>query len=289
MEKSASIQELLGLRNEYEQEKLKLSDKKEALKQKKQDLHNQIIENIKGETESLTNNARIQKYLETTKTQDINFLNRSLQFMAGNNQHGSLNIYELLLLDEEVKQIASEYNITSKSEIFKIFCDYNFYHRSHPFLENERVQEVMLKVPTLAYLDEIFKNIDNVLAYQGAYTVYQYVKRYLCEVLEEGNPQTDKELVYKNYGKKIEFVLYNLSEIAAYLLEVREQIPDSRLAICNHGLSRTAKKLKGTGISFEQKVFAQGIAFGTTLEKLQDGNYEDAESLIYIPHQKLLK
>lgn len=289
MEKSTNIQELLDLKNIYEQEKIKLSDTKEILLQKKKNLYNQVIENIKREIDSSTNNSRLQKYLEKTYIKEFDFLYRSLYFMAGNNQKGYLSFQELLLLDEEVRKIGLEYGITSKDKLCKILCDYNFYHIEHPFLENDKVREVIARVQTLAYLDEIFKNIDNVLAYQGSFTAYQYVKGYLKEVLKEEIPQTDNELVYRDYHQKLELALANLSNIASYLLNIRNQIPDSRLAICNQGLTRTSKKISGTSISFDQKVFARGIAFGTTLENLQDGNYEDSKSLIYIPHQKLLK
>lgn len=289
MEKNANIKELLELRSDYEQEKLKLFDKKEALIQKKKEIYKQVIENIKGEIDSSPNNERLQKYLEVTYIREFEFLDRSLFYMPGNNQKGRLDFQELLLLDEDVKSIGLEYNITSGSDLFKIFCDYDYYHISHPFLENNKVRETMEKARKLAYLDEIFKNIDNILNYQGTYTVYSYVKRYLKEVLKDEMPQTDKELIYKDYNQKLELVLANLSNIASYLLGIREQIPSSRLALCNQGLSRTARKISGTSISFDQNIFAKGIAFGTTLEKLKDGNYEDAKRLIFLPHQKILK
>lgn len=289
MEKNANIKELLELRNDYEQEKLKLFDKKEALIQKKKEIYMQVIENIKNEIDSVPNNERLQKYLEATYIKEFEFLFRSLIYMPGNNQKGSLDFQELLLLDDDVKSIGLEYKITSGRALFKIFCDYNYYHKSHPFLENDKVLETMEKATKLAYLDEIFKNIDNILNYQGAYVVYSYVKRYLKEVLKDEMPQTDKELIYKDYNQKLELVLANLSNIASYLLDLREQIPNSRLALCNQGLSRTAKKLDGTSISFKQNIFAEGVAFGTTFKKLKDENYEDAKRLIFLPHQKLLK
>jgi len=289
MGKNSNIQELLELVNDYAQEKLRLSNTKEALIQKKEEIYRQVIESIKGGIDSMPNNERLQRYLEVTDIRGFEFLFRSLNYMAGNNQKGSLSYEELLLLDDDVRSIGLEYDITSAKELWKIFVDYNYYHISHPFLENAMVREKMTQATKLAYLDDIFKNIDNILDYQGAYTVYQYVKRYLMEVLKDEMPQADHELVYKDYNQKLEFVLANLSNIASYLLHIREQIPDSRLAICNQSLSRTAKKLAGTNISYNQTVFAKGIAFGTTLEKLTDGNYEEAEQLIFLPHQKILK
>lgn len=285
MVNNSSIRELLDLRGEYEQAKIILANNKENLTQKKREIYGQVIESIKGKIDYSPNNDRLQKYLESTSITNFVFLFRSLNYMAGNNQLGSLSLHQLLLLDEEVKNIALKYNVTSENIFWKIF--YN--NRNHPFLENAKVKEAMTKVTRLAFLDEIFKNIDNILNYQGAYTVYQYVKRYLKESLKEGIPQSDQELVYKDYNEKLEIILANLSNVASYFLDIRNQIPNSRLALCNHSLFKMSRKLAGTNITFEQNVFASGIAFGTTLEKLKDGNYEDAEKLIFIPHQKVLK
>lgn len=117
--------------------------------------------------------------------------------------------------------------------------------------------------------------------YQSTYAVYQYVKGYLKEILKEELPQTDSELVYKDYNQKLEIVLANLSNIASYLLDVREQIPNSRSVLCNQVLSRTVRKKVGTSIFTNRSIFAKGITFGTTLDKLQAGNYENAKSLIF--------
>lgn len=288
METDNMTQELLELKREYEQERLRLSNKKEALIQRKKEIYNQAIEIIKSKMDTSTNNERLQKYLEATPITEFEFLFRSLRYMPGNNQNSGLYFQELLLLDDDVKRIALEYGVASSSKLFKILSDYNFYHRSHPFLENSKVMETVERASKLAYLDEIFKNIDNILNYQGAYTVYAYVKEVLRKVLINEFPQTDRELIYKDYNQKLAFVLDHLSDVASYLLKIREQISNSRSALCNMGLSKMARKEAGTCITYNQKVFASGIAFGTTLEKLETENYEDIKRLIFIPHQKLL-
>lgn len=282
MNESTDIKELFELKNVYEQDKYNL-----LLKKKK--VYKQIIEVLKSEIDYSPNSERLQNYLETAHIRDFNFLYRSLLYMPGNNMQGRLTFEELLLLDEYVKGRCLEYNIASRRALYEIFCDYNDYHRVHPLLEDGNVWQVMKRSTTLIYLDDIFKNIDNVLNYQGSYTVYRYVKRYLKAVLKEDFLQTDEELIYKDYDQKLELVFRHLADISSYLLEKREEIPAARLAICNSGLSRMARKSARTGITFNQNVFAKGIAFGTTLEKLKDENYEDAESLIFLPHQKILK
>lgn len=47
--------------------------------------------------------------------------------------------------------------------------------------------------------------------------------------------------------------------------------------------------MPGRQITFEQKIFIDAIAFGTTKEKLENKNYEDAKKLLYLPHQKITK
>ena len=286
--KENSINELLGLKQEYDQAKAHLTAKKEALVQKKEEIYNQIATTIASEINETSNNKRLQEYLASTKISQINFLDRSLNFMTGNNVAGYLTFGELLLLNDEVRNIGLECGVTSKN-FFKIICDYSFYKKEHPFLQNEKVKEMIAKVQTLAYLDEIFKDINNILNYQGSFVVYQYVKRYLSEVLKEDSILSDYDLIYKDYNEKVEFVKSNLIPISSYLLEIRNQIPNSRLALCNPSLTRMVRKKAGTAITFEQNVFANGIAFGTTFEKLQSNNFEDSKSLIYIPHQNILK
>ena len=280
-----SKEKLLQLMIQYEAEKSDLMYKRQELRHAKDLLYGQIVEALKKGIDLNPNNERLQQYLETAKIDNLNFLYRSLNYMAGNNQKGSLSYYALLLLDDNIKNICLNYNITTESELFKIFWN----QHSHPIFKNLEFNIAMLRAKKLAYLDEIFKNVNNILNYQGAYTAFCYVKDYLKQVLIDGNPQSDNELVFKDYDQKLEIVLANLPHIASYLLGVREQIPYSRIAICNQGLSRMARKLVVTNITYEQKVFANGIAFGTTLEKLKDENYEDAKKLIFIPHQKILK
>lgn len=289
MENDITTQDLLNLKSEYEQDRLRLFNEKETLIQRKKEIYRLVVDIIKRNMNISNNDARLQKYLEKTSIKEFGFLFRGLVNSSSSNQKGSLAFQELLLLDNDVRNIALEHNIVSGNKLFKILSDYNFYHISHPFLENDKVKEIMKRASKLAYLDELFKDINNVLNYQGSYTVYSYLKGVLKELLKDGNPHTDRELIYNDYNQKLDFVLGNLSCIASYLLDLREQIPESRLALCNAGLSKVARKEAGTSITFNQKIFASAIAFGTTLERLEERNYEDAKGLIFIPHQKLLK
>ena len=47
------------------------------------------------------------------------------------------------------------------------------------------------------------------------------------------------------------------------------------------------KKKKESTITFAQERLVEAIAFGTTLEKLTQKNYEDAKQLIYVPKNSI--
>lgn len=284
---SDSIKELLELREYYEQEKANFIEQKEDFYQKKENIYDQVIENIKREVDNSPNNERLQKYLESTYITDFEFLYKAINDKFGNNLCGSLTIPRLLSLDDEVYQLALKYDILFRGDVEDKFYYHYDSNLPGPFFEEELIKDKMEKVKTLAYLDQLFKNSDNAVWYQGAYVVYHYVKSYLKEVLKEELPQTDNELIYKDFNQKLEIVLANLPDIATYLLDVREQIPNSRSALCNQILLRTARKKNISKVSPNQNIFAKGIAFGTTLDKLQAGNYEDAKSLIFLPHQRI--
>lgn len=155
IETSTSIKEL---RDYYEQEKSKFSQQKEDFAQKREGIYNQIIEIIKEEIDSSPNSDRLHKYLETTCIDDLEFLFKGLNDKFGNNLFGSLTYHKLLSLDE-----AARIKYSFFCDLEDILRYHGEYHLSHPFFENDIIREKMIKVKTLAFLDEIFKDVDNIL------------------------------------------------------------------------------------------------------------------------------
>lgn len=277
---------LVSIMNDFQKNKI---ENYQELQKAKKEVHSSIVEILKSEIERENNNERLQKYLENTKISDLNFLYRSLVYMRGNNQNGSLTTEKLFFLNEEARNIAKSYNVNTESKLFNVLVEHQLHNKVHPLLTDKTFIDFWNNAHTLAYLDEFFKDINNCLAYQGAYTTYKYVKRYLKETLTIDNPEDDQKLVYKNLNSKLNIVTENLIPIANEMLSLRNNIPESRISVCNQGLKRTANKKENTPVSFEQQIFINAIAFGTTLEKLEAKNYEDAKQLLYLPHQKIIK
>ena len=161
--------------------------------------------------------------------------------------------------------------------------DYQCKKKDHPIMQDENFIIAWNKANTLGHLDKIFQNEQNRLDYQGTYAAFQYVKKHIWESLSINTEEKEEELVWKNFDQKKILVTENLAPIAAYVLIHRNQIPKARVFINNGGLSRTAQKKKGSPPTYVQERFIDAIAFGTTLEKLQQQNYEDSKQLIYLP------
>lgn len=116
--------------------------------------------------------------------------------------------------------------------------------------------------------------------YKRSFNIYNYIKSYIYQCLRSKS-SVDRETIFKDYGFKQLLVEKRLQEVASYLMEVRGT-GDLKCAIANAGLSRTAKKVSGE-VTFNQRRLVEAVAFGTTLEKLNAGNYEDSKKLIYLP------
>lgn len=122
------------------------------------------------------------------------------------------------------------------------------------------------------------ENLQN--RYKRSFNIYNYIKSYIYQCLRSES-SVDRETIFKDYGLKQLIVERKLQEIAAYLMEMRGN-GDLKCSVANAGLSRTAKKVSGK-VTFYQKRLIEAVAFGTTLEKLENGNYEDSKKLIYLP------
>lgn len=282
----SDINNLLLLMNEYKEN---IKNNHQELEDYKETINKAITKIIEREIDTSENNPRLQAFLEKTKISDLNFLYRSLHYMRGNNEKGFLTTEKLLLLNEETKQLAANYDITTERQLFFIFIDHFYHHKTHPLLNEKKIISFHNRFQTLAYLDEFFKDVSNCLAFQGSFTTYKYVKNYLKDILTEEKEEDDNALLNKDLKAKTTIVTENLVPIANELLTLRNSIPNSRISVCNQGLRKTAQKRPGSQITFEQQVFIDAIAFGTTLEKLENKNYEDAKKMLYLPHQRITK
>ena len=226
---------------------------------------------------------RVTKYLYSTDISDISFLDYNMRIEKSFNNKGCIHNTQLLFFDEEMKYLIQSYGINNERELFYTMIDYQFKKKGHPIMQDEKFIMAWNKANTLGHLDKIFQSEQNRLDYQGTYAAFQYVKKHIWERLSITTEEKEDELVWKNFDKKKILVTENLAPIADYVLIHRNQIPKARIFINNGGLSRMAQKKTGRPPTYVQERFIDAIAFGTTLEKLQQQNYEDSKQLIYLP------
>lgn len=123
--------------------------------------------------------------------------------------------------------------------------------------------------------------------YEGTYNTLNYVVNGVYKAVNSFNGEvSDKNELFKDFPIRALVVQEHFVDIVEYLWQVREVVPDAKLCICNHGLAKNRGKTSKT-ITPDQKMLIQAIAFGCTLEELEEKNYEGAKRLIYVPYQKL--
>lgn len=273
--------ELTELKREYSQYIEEINKK----------LANKNIHKLKGNIEPFEddvlgyNDSRLKHYLEITDIEDIFFLKKSFN-TPFDNRKKRLTSEKLILLNSKAKALANSYGFTRPNQLFGITYEYRYHKQSHPLLQNEFFLELSQRIKKLSYLNEIFQDKDNCINYQGVYTSFMYIKRYLKETLIIDSIEDDHQLVFKDYNNKVKIVTENIGSIANELLDLRESIPGSRLVVFNKILSATADKKPNTPITYWQRNLIDTIAYGTTLEKLESKDYSDAKQLIYLPYKK---
>ena len=138
----------------------------------------------------------------------------------------------------------------------------------------------------LKKVDDIFKNNPTLQGELiGPYNMLNYIKDYIYSLLKQ-NPNIDREDVFKDYSEKKELVNLRLRDISSYLLEIRNGT-NLKLCICNLSLIKNAEKVSKYNTA-DQDLFIDTLAFGTTLEKIKNRNYEDYQKLFYLPQGKKL-
>ncbi len=133
---------------------------------------------------------------------------------------------------------------------------------------------------SLSSFEKFFSEEYMVKNYNNTFNIYNYIKSYIYQCLSNDKESTSKD-IFKDYSLKQFVVERDLQRVANYLYQLRGN-GDLRCSVANAGLSRTAKKVSGE-VTFHQRRLIEAVAFGTTLEKLNNRNYEDSKKLIYLP------
>lgn len=138
-------------------------------------------------------------------------------------------------------------------------------------------------------LDNLFEEKSSLIYYyEGIHNTLNYMKTYMSTMLNSGQNIETKADLFLDFEEKKKLITTNFKSIAEYLLHVRNQVPNSRLSVNNHVLVKNANKRSGN-VTHRQSLFISAIAFGSTLEKLKEENYEEATRLLFVPQCKMLK
>ena len=138
----------------------------------------------------------------------------------------------------------------------------------------------------LLTLNEFFSEPYTVFCYEGVYNSLNYVKNQIYYYLLN-NSNVSKSELFDGMEYKMELTSKQLADIASYLYEIKKLSSQLKVSTGNAGISGTRKRSdKKDTLSSYQKRFVQAVAFGTTCEKLENGNYEDCKRLLFIPRSR---
>lgn len=158
-------------------------------------------------------------------------------------------------------------------------------NRMGPLL-NERISNNLSDNFNLLKLDEFFCESHNVYFYEGVYNTLNYVKNQIYYYLLNNSNVSKKELL-DGMDYKLELTKKQIADIASYLYEIKKVSSQIKISTGNAGISGTCKRTeKKETLSSYQRRFVQAVAFGTTCEKLENGNYEDCKRLLFIPRNR---
>lgn len=176
---------------------------------------------------------------------------------------------------DEILDKMSDYGIDKY--LFKRKVEFP-YHWAGPFNKYDASSITFDKIDNM-FKDDIFYE-----KYHGAYNMFNYIKNYIYSLLKE-NPNITREDLFLDTVEKKYLVHIQLSDISSYLLEIRN---DNGLKLCisNLALSRNAVK-KTFNISPQQETFIECLAFGTTLDKIKNRDYENYKKLLYLPKERV--
>lgn len=126
---------------------------------------------------------------------------------------------------------------------------------------------------TLDKLTEFYREPKHVYDYESTYNTLNYIRDRFFTVGQES--------LFKDYEEKKKICELKLGDISSYFLDIKRGTK-LKLSIGDTGLTRSAN---GTYAQIHpyQQTFINAVAFGTDLEKLENGNYDDCKRLLYLP------
>ena len=257
-----NLEELYELRKECDS----LIKKQEEMKK------NDLLVKLKDSASELTITDRVHRFYEKNYIDIFSFLYESMR-SAGTNIK-KIDYYTLLISDKD-----------TETELRSIgIYNYSDYILKLGYENRAKLLNKIDNSKKLISLYEFFLDFENVINHQGAFYTFKYISDTLNRILVDDGKK-DMELINKDMEIKKEILCGNFTEMVAKLLEFRNSIENARLSVCNQGLNRVRDK-QGRVLTHNEKVLVDAIAFGTTLDKIKEGNYEDSKSLIFVPYKK---
>ena len=138
----------------------------------------------------------------------------------------------------------------------------------------------------LNQIDNMFKNDYYKQHYEGSYNMLNYIKNYIYFMLDKYG-DIDLNNLYQEYCLKKSLIVKNLNDICDYLNQIRQNT-NLRSSLSNYGLSRNAKKTSEQ-LTLSQTILVDALAFGTTVDKIEDKDYSDFRKILYLPRGKQLR
>lgn len=247
------------------------------------------------------NDLELDRYNAIANTLNI----KSLDFLTGlayrekgNNIGPSCNYRYIdtpciLYENEEIRKMLADYNIRSLLTFSELFLFYKYpgiissreYENFYKIMESKEMKDELEKLRYFSYLDNFFKDEEMIKKYEGVFNTYMYIREYIFARLSE-DQTFSKDNVFDDFDEKAQIVIDNFKDISSYLLSVRESINGLRLSFGNTKIAYNSRKDDKEFTDY-QKLFINGLAFGTTKEKLENGDYTDLARIIYLPKNKV--
>lgn len=209
---------------------------------------------------------QVNSLLLTLKLSQFSFLNDSCLDGVGNNKNKYFYqdiLYYLNLGDNHY--LKERYNMLKNVQVDKNVFD------------------------SIAYMDMMFQSIDLQLEYEGAFNTINFVKNSLYKWLLERERFFPNSLFFLDeFNDKKECAKEYFSEAVKFLWEERKKVPNSRLSVSNHGLTKYINK-KGDNFTESQMALVDAIAFSCSINEMLEENFEGVKRLIYVPYSNLKK
>lgn len=246
------------------------------IKGQEQTKDNELLDKLKSDADELTITDRVRDFYEKSSIEVFPFLYEGMRSVGTNLER--MDYYAILISDKDTEKELQSIGIYSYSDFIL--------RLGHALTLSDNKVELLKKIDDskkIIGLYNFFSNFENVVNHQGAFYTLKYVSDTLNRILV--GDEKDFELINKDMEIKKEILYGNFTELVSYLLEIRNSIENAKVSVCNQGLNRVRNK-QNRALTYNEKRLIEAVAFGTTLDKIKEGNYEDSKGLIFVPYKK---